>query len=253
MQPERLSAHYTKKYLSESEKKVTTVYPDTPYPVNRYEAAVHFLKQHFHGGSVLELGVGNGIILNSLIHSGLPFEEYVASDVSEPRLDGIRNTIHDGRVKVLLLDAEAATDGQEGKYDAIVMVALIEHLIDPMGAMQRIRQMLKPGGFVYIDTPNIAKYTRRVKLAFGNFPSTASKNEGLTTYLGDEVDMFDEGHLHYFTYRSLSLMLTQRCGFARVEKFGYFHGRQMFGKRLCRLAARGWPEMFSDLAINAYV
>jgi len=111
------------------------------------------------------------------------------------------------------------------------MVALIEHLIDPLRAMQRIRQLLKPGGFAYIDTPNIARYTLRLKLLMGRFPSTASMNEGLTTYSGKPTDLYDEGHLHYFTYRSLSLMLTERCGFSRVVKLAYPGGRRPLGKQ----------------------
>lgn len=172
--------------------------------------------------------------------------------MSEPRLEGIRNSIHDRRIETARIDAEAGSEEHFGRYDAILMVHLIEHLIDPLGAMSSLRKMLKPGGFVYIDTPNIAKYSRRLKLLAGRFPSTASTNEGLTTYYGDNVDLFDEGHLHYFTYRSLSLMLTRRCEFSRVEKLGYFHGRQYLGRRLCRTLAQGWPELFSDVVLIAY-
>lgn len=249
---ERLAEHYTKKYQNEASKTQTVVYPNTKYPSNRYEATVHFVNERFSGGSILELGAGNGIILQSLIDSGLRFDEYVASDVSEPRLEGIRNTIRDSRVKTDFLDADTPGNEHIGRYDAILMVALIEHLIDPIGAMRNIREMLKPGGWVYIDTPNIAKYTRRIKLLTGRFPSTASKNEGLTTYEGAVTDLYDEGHLHYFTYRSLGLMLTQRCGFSRVDKLGYFHGRHVFGHKSGNFLARHWPEMFSDVAVIAY-
>ena len=253
MSQDRLLRHYTSKYAEESAKTETPVYANNAFPVNRYEAAIHFLSTHFKGGSILEIGAGNGIILKSLIAAGLPFEKYVASDISEPRLDGIKRSIQDKRLDTARIDIETDTEGHAGKYDAVLMVALIEHLIDPLGAMARLRKLLKPGGFVYIDTPNIAKYSRRIKLMAGRFPATASVNEGLTTYSGAEVDLFDEGHLHYFTYRSLSLMLTRRCGFSRVEKTGYFHGRQILGRRACRVLARRWPGLFSDVALIAYV
>jgi SAM-dependent methyltransferase len=150
------------------------------------------------------------------------------------------------------MDVEDIPECMQGNYDAVIMVALIEHLIDPLRAMQRIRQFLKPGGFVYIDTPNIAKYTQRVKLLLGKFPSTASMNEGLTTYEGAQCDLYDEGHLHYFTYRSLSLMLTERCGFSEVVKLGYPAGRKPLGKYIHNVLATIWPELFSELAIIAY-
>jgi SAM-dependent methyltransferase len=252
MNSNRLLRHYTSKYSGEGNKTDIPIIPRTGFPTNRYEAAIHFLSERFKGGAILELGAGNGIILRSLIEARLPFEKYVASDVSDPRLEGIRRSIHDRRIETAQIDAEASPEEHFERYDAILMVALIEHLIDPLGAMNSLRQMLRPGGFVYIDTPNIAKYSRRLKLLAGRFPSTASTNEGLTTYHGNAVDLFDEGHLHYFTYRSLSLMLTRRCGFLRVEKLGYFHGRQYLGRRMCRTMAQLWPEFFSDVVLIAY-
>jgi len=156
---------------------------------------------------------------------------------------------------VLKLDAESLPSDEFPTYDAIIMLALIEHLIDPRGAMQHLRKLLKPGGFVFIDTPNIAKFTRRAKLLLGRFPATASRNEGLTTYAGHVSDLYDEGHLHYFTFRSLSLMLINRCCFSRVEKLGYFigpNGRRIFGHKLGDALARLWPEMFSEIVLVAY-
>jgi hypothetical protein len=105
---------------------------------------------------------------------------------------------------------------------------------------------------VYIDTPNVAKYTRRIKLLLGRFPSTASLNEGLTTYAGQPVDLHDEGHLHYFTFRSLSNMLTERCGFSRVAKISYPGEKIVLGRHFHSLLAGIWPEMFSEIALVAY-
>ena len=100
---------------------------------------------------------------------------------------------------------------------------------------------------------DIAKYDSRFKLLRGKFPSTASKNEGLTTYYNQPVDLYDEGHLHYFTFRSLSLLLTERCGFSKVEKLGYdCGGRIPLGKTIHNQLALLKPELFSELAIIAY-
>ena len=130
---------------------------------------------------------------------------------------------------------------------------LLEHLADPMGALVRIRRLLRPGGFLYLDTPNIAKYTRRLKLLFGRFPSTASRDEGLTTYDGQPVDLHDEGHLHYFTYRSLSRLLVERCGFSSVEKLPYFTGGRLLGARGDHALACAWPQLFAELCVVARV
>ena len=97
------------------------------------------------------------------------------------------------------------------------MVALIEHLIDPLNTMKKISSLLTKDGFCFIMTPNIAKYTQRLKLLSGRFPSTESIEEGLITYGGQPVTLHEEGHLHYFTFKSLSRMLTERCGFDKIS------------------------------------
>jgi hypothetical protein len=123
--------------------------------------------------------------------------------------------------------------------------------VDPLGALLRIRRLLRPGGFVYLDTPNVAKWTRRLKLLAGRFPSTSSRNEGWTGYDGQPVSLHDEGHLHYFTYRSLSLLL-ERCGFSRLEKHPYAGGGRL-GAGVADGLARLWPELFAEVCLVARV
>jgi len=253
--PTRLSGHYEVKYGSEASAPPEQILEPGPHPTNRFEACINFFLRHFHGGDVLELGAGSGLVARSLIAHGLQFTTYTVSELSQARLRGLAQTLRDSRIRVLELDAEAIPDDMVAKYDAVIMLALIEHLIDPLGAMQRIRRLLKPGGFVFIETPNIAKFTRRAKLLVGRFPSTASRNEGFTTYGGNQVDLHDEGHLHYFTFRSLSHMLIQRCGFSKVEKLGYFvgpNGRRILGHTLGSVLSRTWPEFFSEIVVAAY-
>ncbi|PYM90281.1 MAG: hypothetical protein DME08_23755 [Candidatus Rokuibacteriota bacterium] len=253
--PTRLSGHYDVKYGSEASAPLDQISELGSYPATRFEACINFFLSRFHGGDVLELGAGSGLVARSLIAHGLQFTTYTVSELSQARLKGLTQSLSDPRIRVLELDAEAIPDDMVAKYDAVIMLALIEHLIDPLGAMQRIHRLLKPDGFVFIETPNIAKFTRRAKLLLGRFPSTASRNEGLTTYGGDQVDLHDEGHLHYFTFRSLSQLLIQRCGFSKVEKLGYFvgpNGRRIFGHKFGAALSRTWPELFSEIVLAAY-
>jgi SAM-dependent methyltransferase len=250
----RLVTHYEEKYASEAKgHRLTPLALDRPRPSDRFEAAVSFLPRLLpQGAEILELGAGGGLVAESLRAGGVDFSSYMVSENSDARLSGLKDNLSDPRYRVLRVDADDVAASIKGSFDAVIMIALIEHLIDPMRAMADIRALLKPGGFVYIDTPNIAKWTRRVKLTLGRFPSTASTNEGLTTWEGGETDLYDEGHLHYFTYRSLTLMLTSRCGYSRVERFGYFLGPRVLGARLGTLLARRWPSMFSEIACVAY-
>jgi len=248
-----LQDHYNRKYVSESSASQIKLIKQVKIPTTRYEAVVKFLPLYFKGGDIIELGAGNGNVAKTLLNlPHMNITHYTLADISQPRLEGLLKNMEDSRVSILLMDAEDIPQSEFGKYDAVIMIALIEHLIDPLRAMQRIRQLLKPGGFVYIDTPNFARYTLRLKLLMGYFPSTASTNEGLTKYSGEECDLYDEGHMHYFTYLSLSLMLTERCDFSKVIMLPYPVGRIPLGKHIHNYLAKIWPGLFSELALIAY-
>jgi ubiquinone/menaquinone biosynthesis C-methylase UbiE len=247
---ERLLTHYEAKYANGQD--VIEAIATYATPRDRFEACMVHFPRHFTGGSILELAAGNGRMAKSLLATDLPCSEYTLSDLAEARLEAIRTASPDPRMRFTRLDAGDLRDEPSARFDAIIMLALIEHLIDPIGAMTEIRRMLCPGGFVYINTPNIAKFTRRLRLLAGRFPSTASRDEGLSTFSGQPVDLFEEGHLHYFTYRSLSRILTERCGFSRVEKLAYYEGPSLLSRRVEAALAHAWPEMFSELCLVAY-
>lgn len=252
MTNDALQKFYDRKYSGPASDSFRPI-RSTQSPSDRYEAAVKFFPGLFQGGDVLELGAGDGEVANALLQRLSGISSYTLGDISVPRVERVRKALGDPRAATLLLNAEQVDSNVSVKFDAVIMIALIEHLIDPLGAMQQIRRLLKPGGFVYIDTPNIAKYSRRIKLMGGYFPATSAKNEGLTTYNGKPADLYDEGHLHYFTYRSLSLMLTAYCGFASVQKLWYPIGAHPLGDTAHEGLARCWPEMFSEVVVVARV
>jgi len=246
---ERLVKHYENTYdLGEAVAPLAPV-PLVRYPTGRMEAAVAFLAPRVSGKDVLELGAGDGVLAESLRVAGCDYRAYTLSEYSAVRLARMHRSFNDDRHTVEMIDAEQPVVGRQ--FDVVILVAVIEHLIDPISALRATRDLLRPGGFVYIDTPNIAKWTKRVTLVLGRFPSTASTDEGLMTYGGEQTDLYDGGHLHYFTFRSLERLLLERCAFARVERVGYSPGCRM-GPRIGTTLARWRPTLFSDVSVVAY-
>jgi SAM-dependent methyltransferase len=248
-----VARHYDAKYAVDAAgaREPVLVLP-TSAPLDRFEACVSDLRRRVTGGDVLEIGAGNGRLAKSLLAAGLRCDSYTATELSEVRLVALRRSLSDPRVRVARLDLDLPADGHETRYDAVVLLALLEHVFDPLRAMQRVRTWLRPGGFAYVDTPNIAKWTRRAKLLCGRFPSTASRSEGLVTYEGGPTDLYDEGHLHYFTYGSLTRMLLSRCGFSRVERVPYASAPHLLGRRGSYALARIAPTWFAEIALVAY-
>lgn len=245
-----LRRHYERKYqdLAGTPPSVTL----TDRPRDRFEAAVMTLAAELpRGARVLELAAGDGRVGLALLDARRDLGGYSLTEIAYPRIDALRRLeAVDPRITVSFCDAGQA-ELEPGAADAIVMIALVEHLVDPIRSLRQIHHCLAPGGMVYLDTPNIAKWTRRVRLALGRFPSTASACEGLTTYEGGAVDLHDEGHLHYFTFRSMERMLMDHCGFSRVRRAPYSDGHRL-PARIGTALARLRPGLFSEVAVIAY-
>lgn len=190
------------------------------------------------GDALLEVGAGSGTVFRTLRPR---YRRCIATEWSESGAACLRGffsgdslvEVHESRIE----------DGVplDVSYDAIILNHVIEHIVDPIGVLSTLAARLAPGGRLIITTPNMAKWTRRVKLALGHFPATASRQEGLTTYQGSPVRLFDEGHLHYFTFRSLTRVLRERCDLDAVCWYGYPGA-----------AGRSWPTLFStDVCVSA--
>src|SRR5262249_59216085 len=83
--------------------------------------------------------------------------------------------------------------GVDGRYDAITLSHVIEHVHDPVGTLRACHRALRPGGTVWVLTPNLEAAGRR---RFGR----------------DWFPLEPPRHLTIFTAASLGLAL-ERAGF----------------------------------------
>ena len=243
----RLVEHYEQKYRQFNYTLVKPV-PIVRYPRDRFEMTA-LICSTSGGGRYLEIGAGSGNIALTVLEK---YDELVLTEPANVRANELSKLFKDQeKVKVIQHNIDNDTlDYPDGYFDTVVMVAVIEHLIDPKISLKELHRVLKPGGRLIIDTPNIAKWTRRIKLLFGYFPSTASLDEGLLCYdKKTSTDLYDDGHLHYFTFRSLSLLCVERIGFSRVERFGYGSWKST---RTPSFLTGLFPTIFSEVFVVAY-
>ena len=183
------------------------------WPHDRVEAILHTVVERIpNGNKVLDIGCGNGHLLYQL---EARFENLVGLEFSPLRLKQAETNLADLPFTPVLGTAEDMSSIRSDSIDCIVSADTIEHITDVYKATEEMLRVLQPGGRLIINTPNIAFIKKRLFLLLGRFPSTSQSNEGL----GSDI-LFDGGHLHYFSFRSLSLLL-QRAGFQVEDAIGY--------------------------------
>lgn len=58
----------------------------------------------------------------------------------------------------------------EDEMDVVVMGAIIEHLFDPLAALQEARRVLSPEGTLVLTTPNATRLLKRIAMVLGRNP-----------------------------------------------------------------------------------
>jgi len=204
-----LSKQYDSFYKSALVKESFPEFHLRGWPKNRVEAILHTTGS---GNTLLDVGCGNGLLLYQLRNK---FKKLVGLEYSAHRLEQAKLNLSENNFVPVLGSAEDMNEIASASVDCLVSADTIEHIPDVYLAATELFRVLRPGGTLVINTPNIAFIKKRALLLIGRFPSTSQPNEGL----GSDI-LFDGGHLHYFTFRSLSLLL-ERSGFAIENSIGF--------------------------------
>ncbi len=107
-------------------------------------------------GRLLEIGCGHGLLLDEARRRGW---EVRGLELSE------RSAKH-GRDRYDLdireEPFEALGNEEDGCWDAVLMIDVLEHLDDPRAAIERIRKLLAPGGVLCVVTPDPGSLTAKL-------------------------------------------------------------------------------------------
>ena len=219
-----LTDKYDAFYKSDGQREVLPDLCVRKSPRNRMEAIVAV---EGTGEAILDIGCGDGRLLYQFRSR---YKKLIGLEYSAERLRQAHANLVALNFQGLEGSAEDMGQIPTESIDRIVTADVIEHIPDVYAACSEMYRVLVPGGTLVINTPNIAFLKKRLLLLAGRFPSTSQPNEGLGSDL-----LFDGGHLHYFTYRSLGLVL-ERAGFEVLRRMAF--GR--FGP-----LHRVWPSLTS--------
>jgi SAM-dependent methyltransferase len=143
----------------------------------------------FVGGDlVLDLGCGDGSWLDTI---GPRYRSAIGIDISRDGMDSRTGDAPSWRF--IKADLGEGLPFENGIADAIRANQVIEHVRDPRALAVEAHRVLRPGGLLFLTTPNIRYVRHLVRLAlFGRGPMTSAHVPGPSRE-------WDDGHLHYFT------------------------------------------------------
>jgi 2-polyprenyl-3-methyl-5-hydroxy-6-metoxy-1,4-benzoquinol methylase len=114
----------------------------------RWEARRRTLAKFKSGGALLDLGCSSGAFLETLKGQGWDLYGIEMSENAARRAE-----VRSG-AKVFVGDIMEASFPAES-FDAITCFDVLEHVYGPKKVMEKVIQLLKPGGIFYVYVPNI--------------------------------------------------------------------------------------------------
>ena len=144
---------------------------------------------------ILEIGCGNGDTGALAISEG-KCACYCGVELCRPAADLARGKIS----QVIAGDVESIELPWPGQFfDVLILSEVLEHLVNPWAALQKIRPLMKPGALVLASTPNVSHYEIVLMLLRGNWRFA-------------DQGVLDRTHLRWFTPQTLR-QLFESCGY----------------------------------------
>jgi methionine biosynthesis protein MetW len=164
----------------------------------RQEVAIRLLKP---GTRLLDIGCWDGRLMELIRQTNL-YQDLYGIDIINEAIENVKLKGFNAQLVDLNNEPLPFPDDY---FDTVVLLAVLEHIFDPYSVIKEINRVLRPGGLLIIDVPNVASFSNRTRILFGRIPVTS----------GDPG--WDGGHLHYFTKSALDEFL-QRSGFYVISR-----------------------------------
>ncbi len=150
---------------------------------------------------VLEFGCANGRMTRYLkeeLNCTMYIVEFIKEDFDEAVNYAEKGVCGD------ILDLKWLKEFEGVEFDYILFADVLEHLYNPLLALESASKLLKDNGQILLSVPNIAHNSVIIDLIQNKFEY---RNRGL----------LDNTHIRFFTYDSLMSLISD-CGLVPVEK-----------------------------------
>jgi len=120
--------------------------------------------EHAKGDSLLDLACGDGLMTAMFAEY---FDRIVGVDASSAHITEARRRLPEARFfESLIEDFEI-----DEKFDAVFLLDILEHVIDPVAVLKKAASFLVPGGTLIAHVPNAVAINRRLAVLMGTLTS----------------------------------------------------------------------------------
>jgi SAM-dependent methyltransferase len=155
-----------------------------------WDKRIRIIRRYVKSGNILDVGSSFGGFLKSASKFFIPHGIEVSSYAGGYSKSAIGSTVHIGTLN--------DHPFPEDYFSAISMIELLEHLPDPVLAIQECYRLLREGGLLLIQTANMSGLQAKIR--------------------GRNYAYFMPGHLSYFTKKNL-VMALKNGGFRKIKVF----------------------------------
>lgn len=139
-----------------------------------------------NGLKILDIGCGTGL-LGAFFRTNQQCEVH-GIEINESAYNGAKGNLHQvHRANIEAIDLPYSAN----YFDVIIMGDVLEHLINPMGTINKLLKVLKPEGQIHITVPNIRYWKVLKNLVFND------------KWQYESWGILDYTHLRFFTKTSI--------------------------------------------------
>lgn len=199
------------------------------YDWDRYTVVKQLIEP---GRSILDIGCGNGYMSKMLKGK---FDELYGIDIATSRIREADRKVKElysaeaSKFKFIEGNVDNYLPFADSSFDTVICISVMEHIYDIFSLLSEMHRVLKPGGYLIAQVPNIAYLKQRISLLLGKLPVTSSP------FNWQEIG-WDGGHIHYFTmnkfcwlFQSLGFNIKKKSGSGFLSKFRSWHPSLLTG------------------------
>ncbi|MHA2283341.1 MAG: class I SAM-dependent methyltransferase [Promethearchaeota archaeon] len=206
------------------QEKRDFIYLGTPDRLSAYRRILKFLKDEIRTSTkLLDVGCAAGQFVQLAIEEG-----FDATGVDRSP-GAIAYAYEHFGLELILAEAENIPV-PDSTYDVVTLHHVFEHFENPLHTLKEIKRILKPGGALFIETPNYLRFYLMEKYFFFLKPIYLKFKSNMDSWRGD-IPWFPFDHYYHWTPKTLLLALS-KAGFINNQTHvisNYRHGLPVDG------------------------